>query len=196
MEIIMEERRVDLRIPNPERSKEGKRTTGILHRFNAADPLSVEYQELMKELFTGGFWEKSKVVAPFYANLAADIHIGKNVVIMPYCKCMSAGNIYIEDNVRIALNTSILTNNHDFYERDVLTVKDVRICKNAWNGAGVTILPGVTIGENAIVGAASVATKDVAPNTVVAGKFEDNCVIAGNPAKVIRELDGERFKEE
>lgn len=78
------------------------------------------------------------------------------------------------------------TNNHDFYERDVLTVKDVRICKNAWNGAGVTILPGVTIGENAIVGAASVATKDVAPNTVV----------AGNPAKVIRELDGERFKEE
>ena len=94
--------------------------------------------------------------------------------------------IYIEDNVRIALNTSILTNNHDFYERDVLTVKDVRICKNAWNGAGVTILPGVTIGENAIVGAASVATKDVAPNTVV----------AGNPAKVIRELDGERFKEE
>ena len=50
----MEERRVDLRIPNPERSKEGKRTTGILHRFNAADPLSVEYQELMKELFTGG----------------------------------------------------------------------------------------------------------------------------------------------
>mgnify|MGYP007129533613 CR=1 FL=1 len=44
----MEERRVDLRIPNPERSKEGKRTTGILHRFNAADPLSVEYQELMK----------------------------------------------------------------------------------------------------------------------------------------------------
>lgn len=77
-------------------------------------------------------------------------------------------------------------NNHDFYERDVLTVKDVRICKNAWNGAGVTILPGVTIGENAIVGAASVATKDVAPNTVV----------AGNPAKVIRELDGERFKEE
>ena len=186
MEISMEERRVDLRIPNPERSKEGKRTTGILHRFNAADPLSVEYQELMKELFTGGFWEKSKVVAPFYANLAADIHIGKNVVIMPYCKCMSAGNIYIEDNVRIALNTSILTNNHDFYERDVLTVKDVRICKNAWNGAGVTILPGVTIGENAIVGAASVATKDVAPNTVV----------AGNPAKVIRELDGERFKEE
>ena len=96
------------------------------------------------------------------------------------------GYIYIEDNVRIALNTSILTNNHDFYERDVLTVKDVRICKNAWNGAGVTILPGVTIGENAIVGAASVATKDVAPNTVV----------AGNPAKVIRELDGERFKEE
>ena len=104
-------------------------------------------------------------------------------MLMPYCKCMSAGNIYIEDDVRIALNVSLLTNNHDFYERDILTVKDIRICKNAWIGAGATILPGVTIGENAVVGAASVVTKDVAPNTVV----------AGNPARVIRTLDRDRL---
>lgn len=179
----MEETRVDLRIPNPERSKEGKRTTGIVYKMNQADPLSQEYQELQKELFTGGFGKASRVHPPFYANLAANIHIGNNVVIMPYCKCMSAGNIYIEDDVRIALNVSLLTNNHDLYERDVLTVKDIRICKNAWIGAGATILPGVTIGENAVVGAASVVTKDVAPNTVV----------AGNPARVIRTLDRDRF---
>ena len=179
----MEETRVDLRIPNPERSKEGKRTTGIVYKMNQADPLSQEYQELQKELFTGGFGKDSRVLPPFYANLAANIHIGNNVMIMPYCKCMSAGNIYIEDDVRIALNVSLLTNNHDLYERDVLTVKDIRICKNAWIGAGATILPGVTIGENAVVGAASVVTKDVAPNTVV----------AGNPARVIRTLDRDRL---
>ena len=179
----MEETRVDLRIPNPERSKEGKRTTGIVYKMNQADPLSQEYQDLQKELFTGGLGKDSRVLPPFYANLAANIHIGNNVVIMPYCKCMSAGNIYIEDDARIALNVSLLTNNHDLYERDVLTVKDIRICKNAWIGAGATILPGVTIGENAVVGAASVVTKDVAPNTVV----------AGNPARVIRTLDGDRF---
>lgn len=179
----MEETRVDLRIPNPERSKEGKRTTGIVYKMNQADPLSQEYQDLQKELFTGGLGKDSRVLPPFYANLAANIHIGNNVVIMPYCKCMSAGNIYIEDDARIALNVSLLTNNHDLYERDILTVKDIRICKNAWIGAGATILPGVTIGENAVVGAASVVTKDVAPNTVV----------AGNPARVIRTLDGDRF---
>ena len=111
-------------------------------------------------------------------NIADNIHIGNNVSINPYFKCMSAGNVYIEDNVMIAMNVSVITNNHDFYDRAVLTVKDVHIKKNAWIGAGAIILPGVTIGENAIIGAGSVVTKDVAPNTVV----------AGNPAKVIKEL--------
>lgn len=132
----------------------------------------------VKELFTGGFGERSMVNAPIYINLAENIHIGNNVVIMPYFKCMSAGNVTIEDDVRIAMNVSIITNNHDFYERDILTVKDVHIGKNAWIGAGSTILPGVTIGENAIIGAGSVVTKDVKANTVV----------AGNPAKFIKEI--------
>ena len=72
------------------------------------------------------------------------------------------------------------------YDRDILTIEDVRIQKNAWIGAGATILPGVTIGENAIVGAGSVVTRDVLPNTVV----------AGNPARVIQTLDPDRFEKE
>ena len=105
---------------------------------------------------------------------------------MPYFKCMSAGKIVIEDDVRIAMDVKIITNNHDFYERDVLTIEDVHIQKNAWIGAGATILPGVTIGKNAIVGAGSVVTHDVLPNTVV----------AGNPARVIQTLDPDRFEKE
>ena len=111
-----------------------------------------------------------------------NIHIGKRVAIMPYFKAMSAGNIYIDDDVRIAMNVSVITNNHDFYERDILTVKDVHICRNAWIGAGSIILPGVTVGENAVVGAGSVVTKDVEANTVV----------AGNPARKIKVLE-EKF---
>lgn len=173
---------VDSRIEDENRKAEGKRTKALLFEWNQCDPSSPRYQEIAKELF-GDFGEGSKVHTPFYCNLAKNIHIGKNVTIMPYFKCMSAGQVYMEDDVRIALDVKVITNNHDFYDRDILTVEAVRIGKNAWIGAGATILPGVTIGENAIVGAGSVVTKDVEANTIV----------AGNPAKPIKKLDSNRF---
>ena len=173
---------VDLRIEDENRKAEGKRTKALLFEWNQCDPSSPRYQEIAKELF-GDFGEGSKVHTPFYCNLANNIHIGKNVTIMPYFKCMSAGQVYMEDDVRIALDVKVITNNHDFYDRDILTVEAVRIGKNAWIGAGATILPGVTIGENAIVGAGSVVTKDVEANTIV----------VGNPAKPIKKLDSNRF---
>ncbi len=178
----MKEARLDLRIPNPERTAEGNRTAHILYQMNQAEPLSDDYEKYMRELFPD-MGKDSMVQSPLYLNLARNVHIGNNVVIMPYFKCMSAGNVYIEDNVRIAMNVSVITNNHDFYERDILTIQDVRICRNAWIGAGATILPGVTIGENAVVGAGSVVTKDV----------EANIVVAGNPARIIKELDEDKF---
>lgn len=173
---------VDLRIEDENRKAEGKRTKALLFEWNQCDPSLSRYKEIPKELF-GEFEEGSKVHTPFYCNLAKNIHIGKNVTIMPYFKCMSAGQVYMEDDVRIALDVKVITNNHDFYDRDILTVEDVRICKNAWIGAGATILPGVTIGENAIVGAGSVVTKDVEADTIV----------VGNPAKPIKKLDSNRF---
>lgn len=173
---------VDLRIEDENRKVEGKRTKALLFEWNQCDPSSPRYQEIAKELF-GDFGEGSKVHTPFYCNLAKNIHIGKNVTIMPYFKCMSAGQVYMEDDVRIALDVKVITNNHDFYDRDILTVEAVRIGKNAWIGAGATILPGVTIGENAIVGAGSVVTKDVEANTIV----------VGNPAKPIKKLDSNRL---
>ncbi len=178
----MEEYRVDLRISDPERKKESDRTEKLVYRINHTEPFSEEYVQCVEALFTGGLGEKSKVHPPVYVNLAKNIHIGKRVAIMPYFKAMSAGNIYIDDDVRIAMNVSVITNNHDFYERDILTVKDVHICRNAWIGAGSIILPGVTVGENAVVGAGSVVTKDVEANTVV----------AGNPARKIKVLE-EKF---
>ena len=91
---------------------------------------------------------------------------------------MSAGGITIDDGVMIAANVQLISNNHDLYERQVITCKPVHIGKNAWIGAGATILPGVTVSDNAVVGAASVVTKDVAPDTIV----------AGNPAKLIKAI--------
>ena len=157
----MEEIRIDLREENKERKQEGLRTTKILHELNNMVPFSEKYDETVKKLFTGGIGENCYIATPLYMNIAKNIHIGNNVSINPYFKCMSAGNIYIDDYAQIAMNVSLITNNHDFYERAILTVKDIHIKKNAWIGAGTTILPGVTIGENAIVGAGSVVTKDV-----------------------------------
>lgn len=180
----MEEKRVDLRIKNEERKAEGKRTEDLLFQLNQTPRNTEAYDRLIKALFANRIGENSSIHSPFYCNLAKHIHIGNNVTIMPYFKCMSAGQVYIDDNVRIALDVKVLTNNHDFYQRDILTVKDVHIKQNAWIGAGATILAGVTIGENAIVGAGSVVTHDVEANTIV----------AGNPAKRIKELDPKRFE--
>ncbi len=98
---------------------------------------------------------------------------------------MSRGGITIEDDVQIAANVQLLSNNHDPYDRQIIICKPIRIKKGAWIGAGASIMAGVTIGKYAIVGAASVVTHDV----------EDYEVVAGNPAKVIRILDAERFED-
>lgn len=178
-----EEKRYDMQKPNADRQKEGQRTAHLLYLLNQTELGTDRYHEMVAELFTGGFGEGSRVMTPLFTNLASNIHIGARVSIMPYFKCMSAGNVYIDDDAQIAMNVSVITNNHDFYERNVLTIKDVHICRNSWIGAGATILPGVTVGENAIIGAGSVVTKDIPANTVA----------VGNPAKVIKHLDPEKF---
>lgn len=116
----------------------------------------------------------------------SQMKIGKNVFINSNMLAMARGGITIEDGVQIAGNVQLLSNNHDPYDLAVLTCKPVVIKEAAWIGAGATILPGVCVGRHAIVGAASVVTKDV----------PDYAVVVGNPAKVIRMLDKDRFAEE
>ena len=97
---------------------------------------------------------------------------------------MARGGITIEDDVQIAANVQLISNNHDPYDRQVLTCKPVLIKKGAWIGAGASIMPGICVGKHAIVGAASVVTHDV----------PDYAVAVGNPAKVIKMLDKEKFE--
>lgn len=180
----MEEVRLDLRIPNEERMAEYIRSSQLCFKINNTMPQTEECNNLIKELFGENLGENSMVNPPIFVNLANKVKIGKNVVLMNGFQCMSAGSLVIEDDTKIALNCTIATNNHDFYDRPVITCKPVHIKKNVWIGVNATILSGVTIGENAIVGACSVVTKDV----------PDNAVVVGNPAKVIKYLDAEKFK--
>ena len=98
---------------------------------------------------------------------------------------MARGGIAIEDDVQIAGNVSLLTNNHDPYDRMVLPCKPILIRKGAWIGANSVILRGISVGRHSIIGAGSVVTKDV----------PDYAVVVGNPAKVVKMLDPERFEK-
>lgn len=120
------------------------------------------------------------VLVPFYTNFGQHINIGRNVFINHDCSFLDLGGITIEDDVQIAPKVSLITESHplDPSKRRDLDLKAIVIKKNAWLGAGAIILPGVTVGENAVVAAGAVVTQDVPANTVVAGV----------PAKIIKHI--------
>ena len=185
----MEEIRIDVTKQTPEELALAQEHPQLIFRFNHTMPGTAEYDELMHRIFPS-MGEGSIVSIPLTAVRPHMVRIGRNVVVMPGCLMMSAGGITIDDGAQIAANVQLISNNHDLYERQVITCKPVHIGKNAWIGAGATILPGVTVGDNAVVGAASVVTKDVPADTIV----------AGNPAKIIRNIndkhDTTRTKEQ
>jgi acetyltransferase-like isoleucine patch superfamily enzyme len=126
--------------------------------------------------------EKTAVFPPFYTNFGRFIKIGKNVFINHACSFLDLGGITIEDDVMIGPKVNLITENHpiDPTDRKALLCKPIMIRRNAWLGAGSTILPGVTIGNNSIVAAGAVVSKDVPPNTVV----------GGIPARILKKFDG------
>lgn len=154
------------------------RCNKLCYQINKAEPMSEHLLHLIKELFEDRLDSTSFLTPPLQIDYANRIEIGKNVFINNNFICMSHGYVTIEDGVMIAPRVTLLTANHDLYNHRILKCKPIHICKNAWIGAGVIILAGVTIGENAVVAAGAVVTKDVAPNTVV----------GGNPAKLIKTL--------
>ncbi len=173
----MREIRIDLNRQPAEHRALAKEHEQLLFTFNNTMPGTIEHEEIMHRLFpTMG--EGSRIGIPLTALRPHMVHIGRNVIVMSGCVMMSAGGIIIDDGALISPNVQLLSNNLDLYDRQVITCKLVHIGKKAWIGAGATILPGVTIGDNAVVGAGSVVTRDVPANTIV----------AGNPARIIREI--------
>ena len=177
--------RVDTRIKNPEEAEIGKRNAQLAFELNHTMPMTERYMEILHELFGDHLGEGSFVLAPIKGVCFDRVKIGKGVYINADCLMMARGGITIEDDAQLAANIQLLTNNHDLYEREILPCKPILICKGAWIGAGVTVLPGIRIGKHAVVGAAAVVTKDV----------PDYAVAVGNPARVIKLLDADRFDD-
>lgn len=153
------------------------RTMKLSAELNASTD-SDHIRQLLDEITGNHLDTSTTVLTPFYINLGMFTKLGKNVFINHDCSFLDIGGITIEDDVLIGPKVSLITESHPLNpsERQALIVKPVVIKRNAWLGAGATILPGVTVGENAVVAAGSVVSKDVPANTVVAGV----------PAKVIK----------
>ncbi|MCR5550309.1 MAG: galactoside O-acetyltransferase [Bacteroidales bacterium] len=173
----MQEIIVDPRQSTPKELAEGMRQAQTLFKLNHTMPYTEEYNALAGELFGHDVFADSGFVMPGLTGVCFDrVKLGKGVMIMNNCLMMARGGITIDDNAMVAANAQLISNNHDLHDRMLLTCKPVHIGKNAWIGAGATILSGVTVGDNAVVAAGAVVTKDVAPNTIV----------GGNPAKLIK----------
>ena len=129
-------------------------------------------------------WERA---VPSHRRSAAPdmLKIGKDVFVNSNSLAMARGGITIGEHVRITANVQLLSNNYDSYDLDVLTCKPVKIDVYAWIGAGATVLPGVRIGRNVVIGAASVVTNGV----------PDYAMAVGNPTRVIKMLNEEKCKE-
>ena len=140
-----------------------------------------EIREFFSELTQREVPETFGMFPPFYTDCGINIKVGKNVFINACCRFQDQGGIEIGDGSLIGHNTTIATLNHDFNpsKRQNLIPSSVKIGKNVWIGSDCTILPGVEIGDGAIIGAGSVVTKFVPANTIA----------VGNPARVIKEIE-------
>ena len=181
--IMME--RIDMNKMSQEELDSYDKQRKVLFKLNHTEPMTEEYATLLNELLDGNIGENSTITAPFAGAAFNNIKLGNNVFINSNCLAMARGGIIIEDDVMLAANVQLLSNNHDEYERQVLLCEEIVIKKGAWIGAGATILPGVTVGKYAIVGAGAIVTKDV----------PDYAVVVGIPAKVIKTLDKDKFVE-
>ena len=152
-------------------------TDQINNKYNTPQ----EIRKLMSELIGQELDEGFGLFPPFYTDCGRNIHIEKKVFINSGCKFQDQGGVYIGENSLIGHNVILATLNHDMdpYHRADLHPKPIHIGKRVWIGSGSMILPGITIGDNSIVGAGSVVTKDVPPNVIV----------AGNPAKFIKNIE-------
>lgn len=137
-------------------------------------------RELLSELIGSAVDESVTVFPPFSTDFGKNIALGARIFINSGCRFQDQGGIVIGDDCLIGHNAVLATLNHDLdpAKRADLHPAPIVIGRNVWLGANVTVLPDVTIGDDAVVAAASVVTKDVPAGTVV----------VGSPARVVRTI--------
>lgn len=160
-----------------------------LYDFNMTRPTQLDKREEMLKGMFAEIGENCYIEPPLHSNWGGKhVHFGKNVYANFGLTLVDDTHIYVGDGTMFGPNCVIATAGHPIdaglRERQLQYNIPVHIGKNCWLGAGVLVMPGVTIGDNSVIGAGSVVTKDIPANVIA----------VGNPCRVLREI-GERDKE-
>ena len=160
----------------------------ITFELNGAYHSLPEVRDLFALLFGKPVDPSFRVFPPFYTDFGKNITVGKNVFINACCHFQDQGGITLGDNCLVGHNVIFATLNHGFApeERQSMLPAPIVVGRNVWIGSNSTILQGVTIGDNSIIAAGSVVTKDVPANAIVAGV----------PARFIRSISPEKEKQQ
>ena len=168
-----------------ELSKERQAAKELIFDFNSLRPNKIEERnEILKKLL-GSSKNKFFFEPPFYCDYGYNIEIGENFYSNYNLTILDCAKVSIGDNVLIGPNVGIYTAGHPIHHelrnQEYEYAFPISIGDNVWIGGNVVINPGVSIGENSVIGSGSVVTKDI-PGTVIA---------MGNPCKVLRKLTDE-----
>lgn len=160
-----------------------QKTRKVLWKFNTLPPdQTEEMNKILKSLF-GSIGKKFIINQPFRCDYGCNIYLGEDCFINFNCTILDEAKVKIGNNAFLGPNVSIYTACHPLEVKKrnefIEWAEPVTIGNNVWIGGDVTILPGVTIGDNVVIGAGSVVTKS----------FPSNVVVAGNPAKIIKEIN-------
>lgn len=166
------------------------RAKDLCYDFNQLRLSQLEEQKKIMKKLLGKTEETFQIIQPFWCDYGYNIEIGKNFFANHNLVILDCTKVKFGDNVMIAPNCGFYTAGHplDAERRNqgLEYAYPITVGDNVWIGAGVHVMPGVTIGNNVVIGGGSVVVKDI----------PDNVVAVGNPAKVIKTLDAEKFRKE
>lgn len=156
-----------------------------IYRYNHLSPGQPEEEDRLLKQILGKTGKNVHIETPFHCDYGYNIEVGENFYANYNLTVLDVGKVRIGENVMLAPNVSLYTAGHPVhpdsrnsgYEYGI----DITIGNNVWIGGNVCVLPGVTIGDNAVIGAGSVVTKDIPANVIA----------AGNPCRVIRAITPE-----
>lgn len=174
---------------DPELLAERARCKDLCFAYNQLPPSRTEEQEALIRRLLGRTGERFCVTAPFWCDYGRNIEIGENFYTNHNCVNLDGAKVTFGDNVFIAPNCVFSTAGHPLdagqRNRGLEYAYPITVGDNVWFGASVTVLPGVRIGSNTVIGAGSVVNRDI----------PDGVVAVGNPCRVLRPITGEDRKK-
>lgn len=162
--------------------EERKACADMTHRLNSLLPSEEEERKKVLYKLLGKHKNQFTIVSPFFCDYGYNIEIGENFFMNMNCVILDGAKVCFGDNVFIAPNCGFYTAGHplDVERRNkgLEYARPITVGNNVWIGGHVCVLPGVTIGDNTVIGAGSVVTKDIPANVLA----------CGNPCRVVRTL--------